>query len=337
MLKKANIQWGAGALVKQMRKSNIDFSCSVQRGYVWDAGRKSLLIHSMIAGFPIPAFFFSKDDEGKYTALDGKQRSSAIYGFITGEYSLSDIPVVFDDDGNEYDVSGMNFEQLPEFAQQAIKDYSLTIYYFEGITDDEVSELFYRLNNGKPLTAIELTRVKARSLEAYQSIANHPAIQSAVSDKGKEKYIDEQIAMHIWMMCYNEKPSFVTKDSRPIIEGAEVKTSEMNLIMECLNLVYELYEEYDPETKEDKAMLRRLKARTHLVSLAYMAKLCIEQNREKAFITIAKEFFSPKSGTSTNPAYNKAAGVGSGKPESVRARMNAVKEAVGYQDELMSA
>jgi hypothetical protein len=172
MIKKANIQWSAKQLTKGIEKGTINFDNSVQRGYCWDNNRKSLLIHSMIEGYPIPAFYAAKNEIG-YDMLDGKQRSNAISEYINNRYAITALPEVTTEAGETIDINGLTFEQLPEELQDRIKDYSLTVYYFDGITDDEVNEMFFRLNNGKPLTAIELTRVKAKSIEKIKGIGKH--------------------------------------------------------------------------------------------------------------------------------------------------------------------
>ena len=87
MLKKANINWTAKQLCKMMDKGTINFDNSVQRGYVWDLKRKSLLIDSMINSYPIPPFYAAKNENG-YDMLDGKQRASAIHEFISGKFAL---------------------------------------------------------------------------------------------------------------------------------------------------------------------------------------------------------------------------------------------------------
>lgn len=71
MLKKVNIQWSGKQLFKKVMSGDVLFDCTVQRGYVWDTSRKSLLIHSMIEGYPVPAVFFARREDGKFDALDG--------------------------------------------------------------------------------------------------------------------------------------------------------------------------------------------------------------------------------------------------------------------------
>jgi uncharacterized protein with ParB-like and HNH nuclease domain len=131
MLKKANIQWSAKQLTKSIEKGTINFDNSVQRGLCWDEERKSLLIHSMIENYPIPAFFASKDENG-YSMLDGKQRSNAISDFINNKFTLVNVPEIITEDGTSIDINGLTFEQLSEELQDTIKDYSLTVYYFDG-------------------------------------------------------------------------------------------------------------------------------------------------------------------------------------------------------------
>lgn len=127
MLKKANIQWSGKTLRNQIEKGQVSFDCAVQRNPVWDMSRKSLLIHSMIEGYPIPPFYFARKDDGKYDALDGQQRSLSIKGYLDGEFPLSDdTPQVIDENGFPVTVSRLKFSELPEWAQDNIKDYSLT-------------------------------------------------------------------------------------------------------------------------------------------------------------------------------------------------------------------
>ena len=85
----------------------------------------------------------TRDESGVYDSLDGKQRSNTISEYLHDEFALStDTPAVVDDNGCVEDVSGLYFSQLPEWAQDKIKDYNLTIYYYEGMTEAEVREFF---------------------------------------------------------------------------------------------------------------------------------------------------------------------------------------------------
>ena len=56
--------------------------------YVWDIGKASKLIESLILGLPVPElFFYSEGDENStYKIIDGQQRLLSIYFFLKGRF-----------------------------------------------------------------------------------------------------------------------------------------------------------------------------------------------------------------------------------------------------------
>lgn len=326
-MERVNIQWTAKTLVNQMQKGKVNFDNAVQRGLVWDVSRKSLLIHSMIYGYAIPAMYFVKDaDTGVYDSLDGKQRSNAISEFINGEFSLSlDTPPVFSDDGDQEDITGMTFEQLPEWAQDKVKDYSLTIYYYEDMTDAEIKEFFRRLNNGKALTAVEITRVNTPSLAKFQEIARHEAIKSITTDSAKKRFVDENIVMQIYNLYTNDQPDFLTKVFREWAKSVSVTDSAMSSIFSGLDSFISFYTSLDKEA--DKKCLKAIKTRTHFVSASYFCTLAVECGFTQQEINLALlTFFSGS--PSNNEEYNKTVGAGSAKPTAVQTRQRVIKELI---------
>ncbi len=322
MLKRANIQWSGKTLCNQIKNGQVLFDCAVQRNPCWDLSRKSLLIHSMIEGYPIPPFYFARRPDKKYDALDGLQRSTAVFGFRHEEYALSmDTPPVTDEDGNPVEIAGKKMSDLPEWAQDNINDYSLTIYYFEDITDEEIQELFFRINNGKPLTSTELTRVKAKCIGQFQRIAHHPLIAGAISEAGKKRYNDENSAMQAWTLCFSNVLDFSTKVFRPQIERAEVTEPQMEKMNAAMDYVKAVCDSLDGEKKEDKRVLKKIKTRSHLVSSIYLAFRAIEEHMEQEdFGKILYDFFNATK-ASVSDAYNASVGAGSARPDKVRSRV----------------
>lgn len=330
MLKKANIQWSGKTLRNQIEKGQVSFDCAVQRNPVWDVSRKSLLIHSMIEGYPIPPFYFARRDDGKYDALDGQQRSLAIKGYLDGEFPLSeDMPAVTDENGYPIIITGMMFPELPEWAQDNIKDYSLTIYYFEGITEEEIAELFFRINNGKPLTSVELTRVKAKSILKFQEIAKHEMIAGAITEAGKRRYNDENVAMQAWALCFSDCRDFTTKGFRPLIESAAVTEEQVQEIGQALDYVKEVSELLNPEEKTDKRVLKKIKTRSHLVSCTYVALKALRAGKSVDELKAVLYRFFDSNQTSVSEIYNKSVGSGSAKPDKVQSRVQVLDSLIG--------
>lgn len=324
-----NIQWTAKTLTNQMNKGKVNFDNAVQRSLVWDNSKKSLLIHSMLYGFAIPAMYFTRDENGVYDSLDGKQRSNAISGFLSGEYALdTNIPDVTDDEGNVENFGDMTFEQLPEWAQDRIKDYNLTIYYYEDMTEDEIREFFRRLNNGKPLSSIELTRVNTMSLKAFQELAGHDAIQTVVTEAGKKRFTDEMIAMQLYHIATVENPDFSTKSFREWAHDVQIDSEVMSRLDAGLDAYKEFLDSLD--SKDDKQLIKTVKARTHFISAVYYCYLAVEAEKSQDEINnILVDFFSGNPSTSDD--YNKTVTSGSAKPASVQMRRDVMKSLVGEE------
>ncbi|CDB62316.1 uncharacterized conserved protein [Clostridium clostridioforme CAG:132] len=330
MLKKANIQWSGKTLRNQIEKGQVSFDCAVQRNPVWDMSRKSLLIHSMIEGYPIPPFYFARKDDGKYDALDGQQRSLSIKGYLDGEFPLSDdTPQVIDENGFPVTVSRLKFSELPEWAQDNIKDYSLTIYYFEGITEEEIAELFFRINNGKPLTSVELTRVKAKSILKFQEIAKHEMIAEAITEAGKRHYNDENVAMQAWTLCFSDCRDFMTKSFRPFIESAVVTEEQVQEMGQALDYIKAVCDLLNPDEKADKRVLKKIKTRSHLVSCTYVALKALHAGMSVEELKEILYKFFDSSQTSVNEIYNKSVGSGSAKPDKVQSRVQVLDSLIG--------
>lgn len=150
-------------------KKTLSFTHPIQRQSAqWDNEQQSLLIHSMLANFPVPAVYVHKtesievDAKGKhsynYSVLDGKQRMTTVFSFINGEYALSeDIPDVEIEDVT-YEIAGKYFEDLDEDVQQEILRFRFNIQAFEDVTDEMIEDIFFRLNNSTPLTKPQKAR-----------------------------------------------------------------------------------------------------------------------------------------------------------------------------------
>ena len=98
-------------------KETLSFDHPIQRQSAqWSNLQQSLLIHSILANFPVPAIYVQKsdaeeaDDKGKtlykYSVLDGKQRMTTIFSFINGEYALNEETPDAEKDLGEPNLSG---------------------------------------------------------------------------------------------------------------------------------------------------------------------------------------------------------------------------------------
>ena len=148
----------------------------------WDGDKlkKSLLIHSILANYPIPPLYCLKepvnDKDYSYSVLDGKQRLTTIFDYIDGKYALDeDTPGVIIDDVT-YGLGNKYFTDLDIECQQELLRFKFTIYGFEDADDDLIEEIFFRLNNSTPLS-------KPQKSMALTGVQNAAFIKSILSDK----------------------------------------------------------------------------------------------------------------------------------------------------------
>jgi len=164
-------------------KETLKFDHPVQRQsgqWEGDKLKKSLLIHSILAGYPVPPIYCLKepmnDKDYAYSVLDGKQRLTTIFDFIDGMYPLDEeTPDVVIDDVT-YQIREKYFVDLDIDVQQELLRFKFTIYGFEGADDDLIEEIFFRLNNSTPLS-------KAQKSMPLCGVANAKFIKSLLEDK----------------------------------------------------------------------------------------------------------------------------------------------------------
>lgn len=312
-MRKLNINWNVRQYVKMCMNGSITFDNAIQRALVWDQPRKSLLIDSMISGYPVPPFYARRGENKVFDMLDGKQRSNAMCSYLNNEFPLEGV-------SEEYE--GLYFSELPEEVQDEIKSYSLTVYYFEDITEDEISEMFYRLNNGKALTAIELTRVKAKSFDKIRELAAHDIFNDALKESQLNRYTNEDIVIKAIVMLSVEKPSLENKVIRPFIIENEVTDILVSQIYSALTTIKYIHE--DLENKGYTKPAKKLYTRTHLIS---MIPLALDKGYCNDLTEFVRWFYTPKKrGASVSLVYNTHSSAGANSAYAVEMRQRELTE-----------
>lgn len=318
-MKKLNISWNVRQYVKMCMNGNVTFDNAIQRALVWDIKRKSLLIDSMILGYPIPPFYAKRGENKVFDMLDGKQRSNAMCSYLNDEFALEGVT-------EEYE--GLYFSELPEEVQDEIKSYSLTIYYFEDITEEEISEMFFRLNNGKALTAIELTRVKAKSFSKIKELAAHPIFKDALKENQLNRYTNEDIVIKALVMLNVDRPNLENKFIRPWIIETEITEEMANVANMALTQIMETHEELVRAGYTKPA--KKLYTRTHMLSMMPF----VFSDQTDILMEFVKRFYSPKGrGASVSSVYNTHASAGANSAYSVEMRH---KELTKYYEKFQS-
>lgn len=133
----------------------LDITPKFQRRKVWPTATKSFFIDTLLRGMTVPPIYLRiKKGEALRQVVDGQQRISSVLDFMKGTYKLSKTL------GN-VPWTEKRFNKLTPEQQSLIIGFTFSCEIFRDITDQQVLEVFCRLNmNGVPLNAQELRNGK---------------------------------------------------------------------------------------------------------------------------------------------------------------------------------
>lgn len=118
-----------------------------QREEVWPDTKKRLLIDSILKDWHLPKFYFRKLDDNTFECVDGQQRLTAIFEFFDDELTLTE--------ETAKRVGATKYSELQDDVSDAFDDFEIDIEEIEDATEEELEELFKRLQLGTPLNTAE--------------------------------------------------------------------------------------------------------------------------------------------------------------------------------------
>lgn len=150
-VKTQNIEYDLETLVKKIKKGIIKLNPDYQRNHRWNDSESSRLMESLILNIPIPTVYLSQDvdvdeevddDVARYSVIDGQQRLTAIYGFMTNAYKLEGLEVL------EL-LNGSYYKDLPPFLIRRLEERTIKCLRIDSTVDPQVKfDIFERLNSG---------------------------------------------------------------------------------------------------------------------------------------------------------------------------------------------
>lgn len=133
-------------LCRQFGAKDLSVNKTYQRSEkVWPEAARSFLIETVFLGFPIPKIIlWEKTDTATLVThrevVDGQQRTQALFDFYSGGLRLS--PKL-----ETEEIAGRVFAEIPKALQQRFVTYSLGCDVLVGATEEEVREIFRRMNS----------------------------------------------------------------------------------------------------------------------------------------------------------------------------------------------
>lgn len=165
----------------------------IQREYVWDNGRASRLIESLILNIPIPPLYFAETPEARFHIIDGHQRVRSIVRYLEDDYGLTGLRVL-----SEY--KGLRFQELPAKEQRFLRTRSLRVVIIAHNSHPSMKfEVFERLNTGGiVLNAQELRNslYRGRLNELLHELAKDKSFRNCIGTRTpRPRMVDEELVL----------------------------------------------------------------------------------------------------------------------------------------------
>jgi hypothetical protein len=176
-----------------------------QRSSVWDIEQKQILVDSILRKIDIPKIYLRKVNANgfKYEIIDGQQRMTAIWDFLNNRFSLGEEAEDLFIDGKQFLISEASYKDLEtEVKVERIHKYTLDVVIISDASEDEIADLFYRLNNGTPLSPAEVRNAMPGEMKSVvKELSTHAFFQKV--NFSNKRFQFDQVCAQMMMLELN--------------------------------------------------------------------------------------------------------------------------------------
>ncbi|MCH5302308.1 MAG: DUF262 domain-containing protein [Prevotella sp.] len=215
-------------LYNEVRDGHIISDIELQREIIYDDEKQELVIDSIVNGYPLPAFYLWKNDDGNMEVLDGKQRIEAIKRFYENDIMYKGF-------------LWKEWNKKEPKLQEKINNTELCFIIDSG-TEEKKREIFNRINTlGVPLSEFEVLNglyagEYLRGLSKYveQDVAAKKILGETKRGKSKIKLLD--------FICSLRE----TKDKKGYVKQHkdEPFQTDQQLVMKHIRFVASVFDDY---------------------------------------------------------------------------------------------
>jgi len=203
------VAWTVADLLRSIQVFQLDPGYQ-REGGIWTRDRQQLFIDSILNGFDVPPLYlhrlqppeFVDDVAATYAVIDGRQRLEALTGFADNRYGLSpDFRLLEEVEDAQPALTeelalppsryaGLRYSELMQYSPPLAyrySDYQFPVTVVETADPDVIEELFFRLNEGVPLTSAEKRSRGALLREVVLPLIHEEEIFRAARFRGKRR------------------------------------------------------------------------------------------------------------------------------------------------------
>jgi hypothetical protein len=228
----------------------LDLAPDFQRRRVWKPHQKCLLIESLLLRIPLPAFYFSADEDGLLQVVDGVQRLSTIHEFVRGPS--------FRLDHLEYleELKGKTFKEIDgTLWSRRVYNTQISANVIDPQTPVGVKfDIFRRINTGgSPLNAQEIRHcmTRSRSRNFLMELSDSPGFQRVTGGRLKDhiRMVDRELALRFTAFSllreideyqtYGSMDEFLTGKNKELDDSSIVSDDRLRELKDRFNRAME--------------------------------------------------------------------------------------------------
>ena len=314
----SNDRQAVSNVVSMIEHDEIDLAPAFQRsGNIWNKGKQSRLIESLLLRIPLPAFYFDvqvyKDEYGirqsKWQVIDGLQRLCAIRNFMaelpSGEQSLKLEELEF-----LTRLNGKTFAELPYQYQRIIRESQLTVYLVRPGTPANVKfNIFKRVNTGGvPLTQQEIRHAlnQGKPADFLKALAESDHFIEATDNRISPKrmldreFVNRFLAFYLNQMDeYQDLDSYLNLALERISQKTEGQLEDIkSIFFDTLDTIHRIFGKYAfckldayPRRKPINKVLFEV-VTVSIAKLSYEERAQLKKKETQAIVDLFVRFFT---------------------------------------------
>lgn len=237
-------------------RDQIDFGPPYQRrGRLWSPRDKAYLVDTIINGFDVPKLYIADFQFGQsplnsakmpYAIIDGKQRLEAVFDFFENKLTLNDDFIYRRNSSLE--LGRLSYRDLQSQHPRIADEFdNASLDFMSVFSDDEedIHEIFVRLNKSKPLTGAEVRNaIPGPVSEIIRTLALHEFFTETIKF-GVGRAGDRNAAAKVLYFEFHQKPMPTKKTDLDRFAKIRDPRSELELAgrraIDTLNAMNEVF------------------------------------------------------------------------------------------------
>lgn len=198
----------ASSLCRRINDERITLNPSYQREAVWRKPQEELLIDSVLLEIDIPKIYVRELDDKNWEVVDGQQRLRTILKFRHDRFPINSD--ARDSNGKKAVWAGKKFSELSEEIKDRFETYQFHIVILQNASDEDVADMFLRMQNGTTLNAAERRNAMPGKVRDFvEKLAEHSFFKKSCKFSGK-RYAYQHVAAQMLLLEMEGEPSYIT-------------------------------------------------------------------------------------------------------------------------------